>query len=140
MTSTVALYNSKVRSLHIHGGALLTTGLSFSDAGEWLETHGYTVVGAWKSNGHVMTITVEECATEAHLWPSDVSFLELAHIVEHADLTTHQRQTIATLLHSLDIARNTWDAFPVRYPGFPVDKRNQHLVGTLAALIGRAAR
>lgn len=145
MTTLMARYSSDTKSLWLNS-ARMSDCASMSEASAVLEQRGYTLVGSWCCAGSgthtcVFTVLVEECASESHVWPAGVSFTELAHAVENDPiLTAQQRSALSGLLHSLDIARNTWDCFPVRYPSFSPEKRNQHLVGTLAALIGRAHR
>lgn len=142
MTTLSARYSVNTKSLWLNN-ARMSECASMSEASAVLEQRGYTLVGSWCVGAldGFFTVLVEECASESHVWPAGVSFTELAHAVENDPiLTAQQRSALSGLLHSLDIARNTWDCFPVRYPSFSPEKRNQHLVGTLAALIGRAHR
>lgn len=140
--AVAAHFHSRTGHLSVDGTKVGEFVTNLSEASERLERKGYTLVGSWTTDddGQTFTHLVEEAASVAHVWPGSVDFLELAHLVEHMDTGPEERGVLVGLLHSLDVARNTWDSFPVRYPDFPADKRNQHLVGTLAALIGRAKR
>jgi len=114
---------------------------STSEAHAVMHALGYRQLEPWISHGVDFICTMEIPASQTHVWPSDIDFMDLAgKIGRGTRLDQRDTRTLASLLLSLSVARDTWDSIALRFPSMTEDHRNHYLVGALAAVIGRRTR